>query len=115
MIELLICHVIDSLLTIFKALFSTHVVPDSTGVKTFGLLLASFLVGTFIFALSLQYILATMRRSWKAVNRQISDWKWPFGSLEPETLSSEASILNARTHSESTQTYDLESGTQPRA
>jgi hypothetical protein len=50
-----------TLLIEFKAIFSTRIVPDSEGLGTFGWLIEIFLVGTFIFALSLQTILGFTR------------------------------------------------------
>ena len=108
-----------TLLINFKAIFSTRIVPDSEGLGTFGWLIAIFLVGTFIFALSLQTILGFTRIFWKAVDRQTSAWEksfaasapWPY---MPRSRPSISKLSSRNTHSESSQKDDLESGTRRR-
>lgn len=107
-----------TLLIKFKAIFSTRIVPDSEGLGTFGWLIAIFVVGTFIFALSLQTILGFTRIFWKAVDRQTSAWEKPFtpSAPRPDTPRPRSSISkpsNRNTHSGLSQKDDLESGTRP--
>jgi hypothetical protein len=109
----------DTLLIKFKAIFSTRIVPDSEGLGTFGWLIAIFLVGTFIFALSLQTILGATRRFWKAVDRQTSAWEKSFAPSAPwpdapRSMSSISKLSSRNTHSELSPKDDLESGARPR-
>ena len=108
-----------TLLIKFKAIFSTRIVPDSEGLGTFGWLIAIFIVGTFIFALSLQTILGFTRIFWKAVDRQTSAWEKSFAASAPRRVMhrskpSISKLSNSNTHSELSQKDDLESGTRHR-
>lgn len=109
----------ELLLIKFKAIFSTRIVPESRGLSTFGWLIAIFLVGTFIFALSLQTILGATRRFWKAVDRQTSAWEKSFAPSAPRpdtprSRPSTSKFSNRNGHSELSHKDDLESGTRPR-
>lgn len=58
------------------ALFSAghNVIPDSFGSRTFSLLTIGFFIATFVFALSLQTILGTSHKIYKAVDKQAEAW-----------------------------------------